>query len=389
MYRSSLLALFFSLASIAPAQTVVFQAETQIATADLSEAKPKVRKLREGYDASISPDGTKVAYTQSDEDGNRRIAIYDLATGKSSLVKGIEGKNEFGAIWSSDGKKLLFSHFDESDWSLASVNASGGDFQIVIDKATRQVAGFANIPGTSDWLCHDLAGFFIAKIGESGPAKISDLPKDKPVEGLSMPAHLSISPDGKTALFDKTVDEEAKPEDEGPPSAVFQIEIATGKITRVTPKGIYADFPTWLPGGKEFLFGSFNAKTQTETIHRMSIEPGSNPVLVLNKARNPSVSSSQPVLTKKTVTYVKCVWYTGSSQLYFKDSAGQEIIAGVMDKAQRTGMAPDEFYVKFPEKMIGNPGEEGPPSANKAMVGKKFLLLMNAEGDVVEIQAAR
>lgn len=388
MTRHLLLSLV-ALVSAASGQTVALQSETHIAVASLADAAPKVRKLVEGADPAISPDGKKIAYTKSDDEGNRRIAIYDLATGKSTLVKGIEGKNEFGAIWSSDGKKLLFNHFDESDWSLASVNASGGDLQIVIDKSVRQVAGFANIPGTTDWLCHDLEGFYIAKVDDSGAAKLTDLPKDKVVEGLSMPAHLSISPDGKTALFDKSVDEETKPDDEGPPSAVFQIEIATGKITRVTPKGLYADGPSWLPGGKEFLFGSFDGKTMTETVHRMSIEPGSKPVLVLKKARNPIVASSEPVLTKKTVTYVSCTWYTGSTQLFFKDSAGQEIIAGVMDKAQRTGMAPDEFYVKFPENMIGNPGEEGPPSANKAMVGKKFILIENAEGEVIEIKAAR
>jgi hypothetical protein len=77
---------------------------------------------------------------------------------------------------------------------------------------------------------------------------------------------------------------------------------------------------------------------------------------------------------------VKCVWYTGSSKLFFKDSAGQDVVAGVMEKAQRTGTAPGEFDVNFPEKMIGNPDEEGLPSVNEAMVGKPFILLMNAEG---------
>lgn len=381
----SLLISFAALLGVASAQSVAFQSETHIAVSNLADAKPKVRKLVEGADPAISPDGTKIAYTKSDEEGNRRIAIYDLGTDKSTLVKGIEGKNEFGAIWSSDGKKLLFSHFAESDWSLASVNATGGGFQIVIDKAVRQAAGFANIPGTSDWLCHDLEGFYLAKMDGNGPAKLTDLPKDKPVEGLSMPAHLSVSPDGKTALFDKAVDEETKPDDEGPPSAIFQIEIATGKITRVTPKGLYADGPSWLPDGKEFLFGSFDGKTQTETVHRMAIEPGSKPTLVLKKARGPSVAYSQPILRKKTATYVDCVLSAGSAQLIFKDASGQEISAGVMTKAQRTGMAPEDFYVKFSEQMIRHSGDS---DANKAMVGKKFILIEDAEGMVVEIKAA-
>lgn len=384
MIRSLLL--LGALIGTASAQTVVFQADTHLAVTSLADAKPKVRKLVEGSDAAISPDGKKIAYTKSDEEGNRRIAIYDLATGKSNLVKGIPGQNEFGAVWSSDGKKIFFNHFDDSDWSLASVSATGGDFKIVIDKSVRQAGGFANIPGTSDWLCHDLEGFYLAKIDDNGAAKLTDLPKDKPIEGLSMPAHLSISPDGKTALFDKMVDEETKPEDEGPPSAVFQIEIATGKITRVTPKGLYADGASWLPGGKEFLFGSFDSKTQTETVHRMAIAPGSKPVLVLTKARYPSVAVSEPVITEQTVTYVKCIFYTGSARLIFKDAIGAEVEVGVMNKAQRTGMAPDEFYVKFPENLIDLDAED---STNAALVGKKFILRKNADGDVIEVKAAR
>lgn len=288
MWRTIIL-FFTSFVGLTSAQTVAFQCDTFVAVANLSEAKPKIRKLVDGADPCISPDGKMIAYTKSDDEGNRRIAIYDLTTGKTSLVKGIEGQNEFGAIWSKDGQTLFFHHFIESDWSLASVNSSGGGFKIIIDKGVRQVAGFANIPGTSKWLCHDLEGFYLVTVDDAGSVKLVDLPKDKTVEGLSMPARISVSPSGESALFDKTVEDEMKPDDDGPPSAVFQLELATGRITRVTPKGLYADGSCWLPGGKEFLFGSYDSKTQTETIHRMATEPGSKPVLVLKKARHPSV----------------------------------------------------------------------------------------------------
>jgi TolB protein len=280
-----------ALPGLAPAQNVALQAGEQIAVASLSDGSPKLRRLINGADPCISPDGTKVAYTQSDDEGNRRIAICDPATGKSDLVEGIEGNNEFGPVWSSDGATLVFNHFDESDWSLAAVNASGGNFRIVIGKGVRQAAAFANIPGTSKWLCHDLDGFYLAEIGETGAAKIEALPGAKPVEGLSMPGSISVSPDGKHALFERLVEAETGPDDEGPPSAVFLLDIASGEITRVTPKGLHADHPGWLPGGREFLFGSYDSKTQQESVSRMSIEPGSQPSLVFKQARNPSVAA--------------------------------------------------------------------------------------------------
>ena len=51
-------------------------------------------------------------------------------------------------------------------------------------------------------------------------------------------------PDGQTALFDMGVDAEADAKDGYVPKAIFQIELATGKMTRVTPKGIEADHPS-------------------------------------------------------------------------------------------------------------------------------------------------
>lgn len=82
------------------------------------------------------------------------------------------------------------------------------------------------------------------------------------------------------------------------------------------------------------------------------------------------------------VTYTSCQAYAGSSQLIFKDEAGNEMTVGVMSKAQRTGIGPDEPYVKYPEKMISR------MDANPAMVGKPFLLIRDKEGEVIQVKAA-
>lgn len=288
-FLASTLVLFLS-ASALSAQMFTFQLEEDVAVANLAEAKPKPRVLGKGYDPAMSPDGTKVAYTQTDEQGDRRIAIFDVTTGKSNLVKGIPGKNEFMPVWSADGTKILFNHFKESDWSLASVNTSGGGFQIVIDQGVRQVAGCSPLPNAIDWLCHDLERFFLVTVPDSGAGTIKDLPKPTVIEGLSMPSRIAVSADGKTALFDQMMDGEGGPDAEGPPSAIFLMEIATGKLTRLTPKGTSCDFPTWLPGGKEFLFGKFDPKTKKSTICRMAAEAGASSVVVIKNGRNPSAA---------------------------------------------------------------------------------------------------
>jgi TolB protein len=369
-------------AGAAPAQTYSCLLDNRIAVADLAGGAP--RRLAEGADPAISPDGTQIAYTQSDEEGNRRIAILDVATGQSRLVEGIEGKNEFMPAWSADGRKLLFGHFTGADWALAAVNAEGGGFQIVIDPGTRKAAGYSALPGGTDWLCHDLEGFYTVRLSADGPGTIRELAKAGRIEGLSMPSRLAVSPDGKTALFSRFVDGDGSTE---PPSAVYLLDLATGETTRMTPPGVLADGPAWLPGGQEFLFASFDPKTETPSIYRTSIKPGTKPVLVKAKASNPS-ASAVPVVTEQTVTYVKCILHTGSARLVFRDADGNEIEASVMTKAQRTGMDPDEFYVKFPEAMI-DPQAKDQSDTNAAMVGKKFILRKNEDGDIIEIKAVR
>jgi len=369
-------------AGAAPAQTYTFQLDDHVAVAGLDEAKP--RKLARGTDPALSPDGAQVAYTQSDDEGNRRIAVLDLATGQSRLVEGIEGKNEFMPVWSADGRKIFFSHFTGSDWALAAVNASGGDFQIVVDPATRQAAAYAPLPNGTDWLCHDLERFYVLSVSGDGAGTIRDLPKSAPVEGLSMPSRIAVSPDGQSALFSRFMDGEGDVE---PPPAVFLMDLASGETTRLTPPGLLADAPSWLPGGQEFLFTAFDPKTEKSAIYRLSMETGSKPVPLQQSGSNPSVASGA-AFTEQAVTYVKCILYTGSARLVFKDAKGAEVEAGVMTEAQRTGMAPDEFYVKFPEAMI-DPQAKDQSDTNQKMVGKKFILRKNAAGDIIEIKAAK
>jgi TolB protein len=318
--------------------------------------------------------------TESDEAGDRRIAIHDIAKGNSSLVEGIPGKNEFMPIWSPNGKSIFFNHFGESDWLFASVDAAGGNFKIINADAKQKVATAGPFLNSDEWLCHDMESFYILKSN----GEVKALPKaDKPVN-LSMPSWISVSPDGKTALFEMAVEEEADPDDGYMPNAVFQIDISTGKITRITPKGVEASHPSWLPNGTEFLFGGFDKKTSQPAIYRMSLEKDADPILVQENASSPTVAWNEPQHASQTATYVKCILYAGSAQLVFTDENGAEFQAGVMTKAQRTGMAPDEPYVKFPEEMIDVNAKDG-SDTNAKLVGKKFLLKKDASGSVIEI----
>lgn len=274
---------------LASGQIIAYQTDSHIGVADLSGGKVVRRDLTPGTDPAISPDGKKIAFTQSDDAGDRRIAIADVTTGAVTVVKGIPGKNEFMPVWSSDGKQLYFNHFLESEWALASVDAEGGNFRLVLEKGSRQAGTFGPFPGGKEWLCHDLESFFVLKLEDQNKVTLADIAKTGALS-LSMPGHLDVSPDGKSALFERSVEEDVKPDDEGPPSAVFLIDLSSGKTKRLTPKGANANCPAWLPGGKDYLFSGFDPESSSSTICRAPLDGSTPPVILLKGASHPTVA---------------------------------------------------------------------------------------------------
>lgn len=274
---------------IARAQLVSLQADKRIAVADLSDAKKHPRMLAEGGDPCISPDGKSVAFTRSDKDGNRFIATADAATGGWHLVSGIPGKNSYLPIWAPDGSTIYFNYFQGDNWALARVDPAGGHFQILKD-LPKQPGSYGWFPNGKDLLCASTESFFVLTFDSSGKAALREIPKSADLTGLSIPSRIDVSPDGTSALFEMTVSEDFGPHDDGPPSAVFLLDIHSGRITRITPKGINASQASWLPDGKEFLFTVYDARTSRGSICRAHADGSSKPAVVLKKAKEPKVA---------------------------------------------------------------------------------------------------
>jgi len=80
-------------------------------------------KLFEGYQQSISPDGKKIAYTESDEKtGGRFISIYDIESKTVKRMTSVPGDNSYFPRYSPDGNYLVFNHWTNNNWQIAIVS---------------------------------------------------------------------------------------------------------------------------------------------------------------------------------------------------------------------------------------------------------------------------
>src|ERR1700744_6493854 len=62
-----------------------------------------------GTDACLSPDGTRIAYTdQGAADHSRRIGVFDLEAGKVTILDS-GCHNCYGPSWSPDGAYLVYN----------------------------------------------------------------------------------------------------------------------------------------------------------------------------------------------------------------------------------------------------------------------------------------
>ena len=109
-----------------------------------------------------------------------------------------------------------------------------------------------------------------------------------PHGGMSGDVRLNVSPDGKTLLLDIEMDEKERKDWDGPPAAIWTMDLATEKVTRLTPKSLYGWDSNWL-GNDAIVFASQAPGEKGPSIYRMSLN-GKDRKLLVKGARLPSTA---------------------------------------------------------------------------------------------------
>lgn len=95
-------------------------------------------------------------------------------------------------------------------------------------------------------------------------------------------------------------------------------------------------------------------------------------------------TTTKPVVADnpQKVIYQSATYYTGRVEFHFHDETGADVIVDISNMPEDSGAIYPKYLLESSDTL------EGPPGANPAMVGKSFLLIKNAAGEIREIKAA-
>ena len=296
-----LLSYFATLSVVVGSQLVAFERGTSIWIANIDGSN--ARKIAEGSGPDLSPDGSRVVFNTDDSSSNevvREIAIADLATKKVTVINGIPSKNCQRALWSPNGKQILFTTWNGNDWDIALISPDGSAFRYVRKSQPRdpEKKGIPKPdPVWSTAWAMDGNSFFTQDLDylyrfnlEGSEVKKWKLDSLFPAGGMNSGSRITSSPDGKSLLVEVDMDEEVKdmPDWDGPPPALWTFDLESAKTTRLTKKGVLAASGCWLDN-QRILFNLFSAKEKKPAIYQMEIGKKEMKPLIKDGV-NPSVS---------------------------------------------------------------------------------------------------
>ncbi|MBV8213496.1 MAG: PD40 domain-containing protein [Verrucomicrobia bacterium] len=250
------------------------------------------RKIFTGDDPAISPDGARIAYTETGKGKEtiRHIAVIEVSSGKKAVFRNLPSDNAYGPLWSPDGEHLLFNIFTENRWRLGLIGVDGTGFQFIPPPPAVTQDIFSPAWATDGKGIYaqdmtniyqiDLDGKTLAQWKISGALSNAD---------MNSSDRIVPSDDGKTFLVDADLNEEGNIKSwEGPPPAVFLFDVSAGKGRQVSPSKVYAWDPCWL-NPQEYLFTS-TTDGRHFGIYKTSLS-GEKPRLIINNASSVTVSA--------------------------------------------------------------------------------------------------
>ncbi len=213
-------------------------------------------------DPAISPDGNKLAYTLNDSVGNRSIWIADMEN-KSQAKLQVNSNNYYGAVWSADGSNIAFSIFNKNSiWKIGLIKADNSGY-IMLDSASKINVYGPAWKNEKEIIAHDLDNLYTFNLA----GKLIDTKSIKALIGnayyISSSNNFFYSRDGKKLIFNASNGEVLDGLHDRA-EAAYILDVASKKVTPISPKGIHVPFLFVTADDRIFYSGEVKPYTQSK-----------------------------------------------------------------------------------------------------------------------------
>lgn len=240
--------------------------------------KEPTRVFINGSDPQLSPDGSKIAYTDAGApDHQRRIGVFDLEAGKVTILD-TGCHNCYGPVWSPDGDYLVYNAFTGKEWSVKYIDkenrrpvllAAPADSLLSFSSPTWSADSRKIVVGASARMSSQVSAVYIfdlnGRVLQTVPFEQLDT-----TLSFSNSTTFVLSRKEDKLVYWAGVDQESNNGE--PPTAVFVHDLGSGKSVRISPKG-YACWQPVLKGDTVYCNGKHGGSGKGN-IYRMGLDGG-------------------------------------------------------------------------------------------------------------------
>ena len=262
---------------------------------------------------SWSPDGSRIAYVSSTEEGSE-IFVYWVRSGHLARLTQLN-RSPRGLVWSPDGKHIAFS-----------MHVPGNELSLVKPPSKPDGAKWADAPRITTRLKHEADG---SGYMEPGYSHLFIIPSEggtarQVTNGDFQHRSSPIwSRDGKQLIFSGNRNEDWEYDFDN--SELYSVSLVDGKINTLTTRKGPDQNPAVSPDGKTIAYLGFDDKTQTYQVTRLY-------------SMNLDGSGKKEIDTKLDRDINNPVWDADGKGLYFQyDDKGNTKI-GYVNLAGKTSL---------------------------------------------------
>lgn len=234
--------------------------------------KDPVHVYVNGTDACLSPDGTKIAYTDlGAPDRVRRIGVFDLEAGKVTLMD-TSCHNCYGPVWSPDGEYLVYNAMIGTEWGVKCVDKDN-QHAMAVAVPHDSVDGYFSPTWSADSrkiAVQNMSGVDIYDLDGKVLRSIPFEQIDTAIQFSNESSFMLTGSEDKIVFWGSDGSGVGARADA--PAAVFVYDLATAKTNRISPKG----YDCWRPvikGDTVFCRGR-HGNSLKENTYRMDLDGG-------------------------------------------------------------------------------------------------------------------